>query len=52
MNFPARPLAPSALGWLLALIGLIITIVLIVVGHLAVLPLGLLFILAFLALLL
>ena len=45
-------LTAFGIGKILALIGLVITIVLIVIGHLALLPIGLLFLLAFLAVLL
>jgi len=40
------------LGRILAIVGLLITVVLIVIGHMAFLPVGLLFLLAFAAILL
>jgi len=45
-------LSTLGVGKVLAIIGLILTIVLVVIGHLAILPMGLLFGLAFLAMLL
>ena len=39
------------LGRILAIVGLVLTVVLVVVGHIAILPLGLLFALGFTALL-
>lgn len=40
---------PTGLGAILALIGLVVVLVLIIIGQMAFLPLGLLFLLAFLS---
>jgi len=40
-----------SLGRILAIVGLVLTVVLIVIGHVAILPIGALFVLAFTAML-
>lgn len=47
-----RPYDPPGIGWLLAVVGLVVTIVLVLTSQLALLPLGVLFLLVFLAMLL